>query len=146
MNQDTGTSTIGSLLSELREESSTLLRQEVALAKAELNEKTALVGKSALEIAAGGAMAYAGLIVLLIGAGYLAKQGLVAAGVSEEIAQWLGFVVVGAIVAIPGWTMLAKAKKSLKARNLLPQETAASLRDDRRWAENKIHATHEPSR
>lgn len=41
MNRDTGTSTIGALLTELRDEGTTLLRQEVALAKAELGETAA---------------------------------------------------------------------------------------------------------
>jgi hypothetical protein len=146
MNRDAGSGTIGSLLSELREESATWLRQEVALAKAELGEKAEQVGKSALHVGHGAAVAYAGLVVLLIGAGHLVQQGLVAFGLSLETAQWLGFVIVGAVVAMMGWVILAKARKTLRSLNLTPRKTTASVRNDRRWAENKIHAAHEIAR
>ena len=145
MNSNTGSSVIGSLLADLREEGSTLLRQEVALAKAELGEKAAQAGRSALQVATAGAVAYAGLIVLLIGIGHLAHQGLIAAGLDPALAQWLGFVLVGAVVALVGWSMLASAKKTLRAQNLKPRETIGSLRDTRRWAENKIRTPHETS-
>lgn len=145
MNRESTGSTIGELLGALRDESTTLLRQEVALARAELAEKAAEVGKNSLAVAKGGAIAYAGGIVLLIGVGHLAQLGLVAAGLSEGVAQWLGFVIVGAVVALAGWTMLARAKRALSATNLLPGETLASLHDNRRWAQDKIHHAHEPA-
>jgi hypothetical protein len=139
-------STIGGLLAELRDEGSTLLRQEVALAKAELGEAAAQVGRNTVAIAKGGAIAYAGGIVLLIGIGALAGRGLAAAGLSADLAQWLGFVVVGALTALVGWGMLAKAKRALRPENLKPRETLASLRDNKRWAREKIHhAHHEPA-
>jgi hypothetical protein len=145
MNREIGSSTIGSLLSELRAESSTLLRQEVALAKAELGEKAAQMGKSAIKVGTAVAVAYAGAIVLLIGLGHFVQRALIAGGLSFEVAQGLGLVLVGAVVALVGWMMLASAKKTLRASNLSPEQTLASLRDNRRWAENKIHAAHEPA-
>lgn len=145
MNRDTGSSMMGSLLADLRDEGTNLLRQEVALAKAELSEKATQAGMSALRLATGGAVAYAGGIVLLMGAGRLVEQGLVAAGLSPAVAQWLGFVLVGALVALVGWLMLAKARKSLKAESLVPRQTINSLKENRQWAENKIHAAHEPA-
>ena len=110
LNHETTTSTLASLLSELREESTTLVRQEIALAKAELNEEAARVGKNPLELATGGALAYAGLIILLIGVALLASRALVAMGVDPEMAMWLGPVLVGLIVAIIGAGMAMKAK------------------------------------
>jgi hypothetical protein len=132
------TSTVGSLLTELRDESTTLLRQEIALAKAELNEKAAHLGKNALELAAGGALAYAGLIILLIGIALLFSRIFVAFGLSPEIAVWLGPVAVGVIVALVGAVMLTKAKKAMSAEKLFPHETVESLKDDKRWVQNKL--------
>lgn len=146
MNPDPGTSTIGSLLSQLRDESSALLRQEVALAKAELGEKVTTAGHNVITLATGGAVAYAGALILLFGVGQLAGQGLVAAGLSVNIAYWLGFVLVGALVGIIGWTMFTKAKKSLSPENLTPRQTLDSLKDNQRWAKNKISSSHEPAR
>jgi len=146
VNRDTPGSTVGSLLSELRDEGATLFRQEVALAKAELSEKLAQAGKSAATLAVAGAVAYAGLIIALIGVGHLAHHALVAAGLSDDTAQWLGFLIVGAIIGLVGWVLLTKAKKNLKAASLKPTETAGSLRETKQWAQNKIHpAHHEPA-
>lgn len=139
------TSTIGSLLSDLRDETSTLLRQEVALAKAEINEKAGRIGKNVAEMATGGAIAYAGLIILLIGVAHLVGIGLTAIGLSPEIAVWLGPLLVGAVVAIIGGAMMAKAKKAMSAEKLVPHETIGSLKDDKQWAQNKIHQSNEPS-
>ncbi len=145
MNREPGTSTIGNLLTDLREESTTLLRQEVALAKAELGEKVSQATHSALALIAGGAVAYAGGIVLLLGVGRLVQMLLIGAGVDETIAQWLGYTIVGSIVTLVGWLMLSAAKKNLNAEHLMPRETLASLRDNKRWAQAKIHHAHEPA-
>lgn len=145
MNADNPASTLGALLSELRDESTTLLRQEVALAKAELGEKAAEVGRGAAHVAIGGAVAYAGGIVMLIGLGALTGRGLARLGVSDELATWLGFLIVGAIVALVGWAMLTKAKRALRPGNLVPRETMASLHDSQRWAQRKMHHAHEPA-
>lgn len=145
MNRDISPSTIGTLLSELRDEGTTLLRQETALAKAELGEKVSLVGKSVAAMAIGGVVVGAGLIILLIGVAYLARHGLVAAGISEDIAQWLSFLLVGAVVALGGWGHLVKAKKNLNSKALKPTETVASLRDNKQWAQSKIPHAHEPA-
>lgn len=136
-------STIGELLTELREESTTLFRQEIALAKAELNEKAARVGKNSLEIAAGGALAYAGLIVLLIGIAVLISRVLTAFGLSPENAAWVGPVSVGLIVACVGAVMLTKAKNAMSADKLFPRETVGSLKDDKRWLQNKLSHHHQ---
>ncbi len=129
---------LGSLLTELREETTTLLRQEIALAKAEVNEKASLVGKNALELATGGALAYAGLIVLLIGVALLASRVLVALGLEPQVAVWLGPVLVGMIVASIGASMAMKAKKAMSAEGLFPRETVQSLKEDKRWIQNKL--------
>ena len=139
------TSTIGALLTELRDEGTTLLRQEVALAKAELSETASRLGRNSAKVATGGAVAYAGGIVLLIGVGALAGRGLARLGMPPDAAQWLGFVIVGAIVALIGWSMLAKAKRALRDTSLTPRETIASLKQSRRWAQDKIHHRHEPA-
>lgn len=136
------TSTIGSLLSDLREESTTLLRQEIALAKAELNEKAARVGKNTMEIAAGGALAYAGLIVLLIGIALLISRVLAGFGVDPETAMWLGPISVGLIVAVIGGVMLTKAKNAMSGDKLFPHETVDSLKEDKRWVQNKLSQHH----
>jgi hypothetical protein len=58
---------LGELFQELSRETSLLIRQEVALAKTEMTEKAQQLGKDAGFLGAGGAIAYAGFIVILGG-------------------------------------------------------------------------------
>jgi len=130
---------IPGLLRELRDESTTLLRQEVALAKTEMKENVARMGTHAASLAVGGLMAYAGVIVLLIGIGHLLGSLLVRAGLDADIAQWLAPSIVGLIVAIIGWVMVTKAKNAIANDDLTPQQTIDSLQDNKQWAQNKLN-------
>ena len=67
MNPETShPNSIPNLVRELRDETTPLLRQEVALAKSEMKENVSRMGGHAAQIAIGGFVAYAGIIVLLI--------------------------------------------------------------------------------
>ncbi len=140
MNPETVPSpSIPTLLRELRDETSTLLRQEVALAKTELKENVSRAGHHATQIAIGGFVAYAGIIVLLIGIGHLLGAVLVRAGLDSQLAEWLAPSVIGLVVAIIGWSMLAKAKSALIHDDLAPRQTLDSLRTNKQWAQHKLH-------
>lgn len=130
---------IPALLRDLRDETSTLLRQEVALAKTELKENVSRAGHHATQIAIGGFVAYAGIIVLLIGVGHLLGAVLVRAGLDPQLAQWLAPSVIGLVVALLGWSMLAKARSALTHDDLAPRQTIDSLRTNKHWAQNKLH-------
>lgn len=56
---------IGELFAQLGRETSTLVRQEVALAKVELTEKASRAGKDVGRLAVGGAVGYAALLASL---------------------------------------------------------------------------------
>ena len=146
MNQETpNPNSLASLLRELRSETTTLLQQEVTLAKTELSEKLSAMGRNAAQLAVGGFVAYAGAIVLLFGLGDLIGVLLVHAGVEPSLATWIPRVAVGLIVILIGWSMLAKAKKALSSETLVPEQTVQSLRENKEWAQAKLHHSHEPS-
>lgn len=130
---------IPNLLRDLRDDTSMLLRQEVALAKTEMKENVSRMGSHAAQIAVGGFVAYAGVIVLLIGIGHLLGALLIRGGMDEEVARWLAPSIVGLLVAIIGWIMLAKAKSAIGRDDLKPKQTIDSLRDNKQWAESKMH-------
>lgn len=134
---------LAGLLQDLRDETTTLLRQEVALAKAELSEKTSKVTSNAVQLAIGGFVAYAGLIVLLFGFGDLVASLFVNMGMDADLAAWLAPSLVGLIVALIGYLMLAKAKKALTADKLVPEQTLESLRQNKAWAQTKLRHSHE---
>jgi hypothetical protein len=144
MNQELSqTSTIANLLRELRDEASTLLRQQVALAKVELKENMSRLAGHAAQIAVGGLVAFAGAIVLFIGLGHLVELLLIHAGLEQENAQWLGMVIVGVLVALTGAVLLAKAKKAIAHDQLTPRQTVETLRTDKQWAQEKLQHSHE---
>lgn len=114
-----------SLFSDLFRETSTLVHQEAELAKAEISEKVSEVGKGIAALAVGGAIIFAGFMVLL----FAASNGL-ALMLPPEHADWLAPLIVGLAVIVLGFIALAMGKKELSGTNLTPSRTMNSLRRD----------------
>lgn len=131
--------TIPALLRELRDETTTLFRQEVALAKTELKENVRTMGSHVAQLAVGAFVAYAGIIVLLIGIGHLFGALLVRFGVDPGVATWLAPIAVGLIAALVGWMLLARARTALGQDDLTPRQTIDTLRASKQWAQDKLH-------
>lgn len=117
------------LFGELAGETSSLIRKEMELAKAEMSEKVSQVTTGATSIAVGGAVAYAGLLFLLLAATY---------GLAEFLSPWLSALIVGAVVAVIGLVMLSSGRSKLKAANLEPTRTIETIKDDGRWARAQV--------
>jgi uncharacterized membrane protein YqjE len=117
-----------SLLRRLVDEVSTLFRQEIALASAELSRSLSSVKAGVGSIAMGGAVAFAGFLVLL--------EALVL-GLSERLAPWLAALIVGVVVAIIGYIMLHTGRKRLEPAVLKPRHTQESLRRDQELLERR---------
>src|SRR3954454_1129677 len=83
------------LFSDLWRETSTLVHKEAELAKAELSEKVSQVGTGVAKLAVGGAIVFAGFIVLLLAL----SNGLMHI-LPEEQADWLAPLIVGVIVMV----------------------------------------------
>lgn len=130
------------LLRDLRDETTTLLRQELQLAKAELKENASHMARDAAQIAIGGAVGYAGLIVLLIGLGLLISWLLTRAGMAPDVARWLSIGGVGVIVGGIGLGMVARAKHAMTNDDLAPKQTLATMRENKDWAQSKLQ--HSP--
>lgn len=128
------------LLKDLRDESSMLIRQEVALAKTEMSEKAAKYGRNAGYLGAGGALAHAGLIVLLLGLTALLYAGLVEFDLSHMTAGWLAPLIVGGVVALIGYALAQKAISTLKHESPVPEKTINSLKENQQWLSHKTTA------
>jgi hypothetical protein len=130
---------IGDLFRELATESGSLLRKEVALAKAEMTEKAVKTARNAGYIAAGGVVAYAGALALLAAASIGLSVILAKTGVSSaEHAAYLGPLIVGAIVAVIGYAMIQKGISTLKNERLAPTKTTQSLRETKQWMQDRM--------
>lgn len=117
--------TLVGLFSDLWRETSTLVHEEAALAKAEISEKVSQIGTGAAAIGVGGAILFAGFIVLLF-----AAVGAIELLMQTEHAIWIAPLIVGLVVMIIGYIALNRGRKELKAQNLKPERTMESLRRD----------------
>ena len=128
---------LGDLLRDLSTETSDLLRKEVQLAKTEMAEKASKVGSDVGAIAMGGALAFAGGLVLL----YAAVTGFVMlldTFLPLGVAVWLAPLILGAVLVFIGYGRIKKALADLKETSLAPQKTAQSLQENKQWLQAKI--------
>jgi uncharacterized membrane protein YqjE len=120
------------LVRQLSEQTSTLVRQEVELAKAEL----ALKGKRA------------GLgMGMFSGAGLLAVYGigaLVAAAIlalTTAVAAWLAALIVAAVLgSLAGLLALQGRAEVIRATPPVPEEAAESVKEDVQWMKTRARA------
>ena len=122
---------IGDLIGELGRETGLLVQQEIALAKAEIRQDLRTTGKSAAAIAAGGAVAYTGLIALVIGLGW---------GLGELLggAEWLGITLMGLAVLIVGALLVKNGLTALREMNPAPEHSIRSLKEDKAMIQNEL--------
>jgi len=101
----------------------------VTLAKAELSQKAAQVGKDVGFLAAGGFVAYAGLLALIaaliIGLGQLG------------LPWFLSALLVGIVVAGIGAFLVMRGINELRTANLAPTQTVQTLKEDAQWAKEQ---------
>lgn len=128
---------LGALIRDLTREISLLVHQEVELAKTELSEKAALVGRSVAAIALGGAIALLGGLALLA-AVVTALGALLDTFLPTELAVWLSPLLVGAALAFYGYTRIQTALATLRHEGLVPKQTTESLQENTQWLKAKI--------
>ena len=120
---------LGELFADLSRETTTLVRQEVDLAKTEMSKKAAEVGKDVGFLAAGGLVAYAGFLALvaalIVGLGQLG------------LPWWISALLVGVAVSGLGGYLVMQGLTNLKHISLAPTQTIETLREDGQWAKNQ---------
>ncbi len=120
---------LGELFAELSRESSTLVRQEIELAKTELSQKATSLSKDVAYMALGGAVAYVGVIVLAFAVVYL---------LAEFLPIWLAALIVGIVVAAIGYFLVQSGLSRLKRTSLTPERTIETLKEDKEWAKDQV--------
>jgi xanthine/uracil permease len=118
---ETRAPTVVDLLGQLGSDLAGLVRKETELVRAEMSEKISNVGKAVGEIAAGGLLLMAALLVLL--------QALVLA-LSKIMDPTWASLLVGVVVAGIGYVMVRAGMKMMKPENLTPDRTARQLKKD----------------
>jgi predicted transcriptional regulator len=126
-NDDALERTLGQLVADATQDISSIMRSEIALAKAEMKTDAQKAGIGAGMFAAAGTLAFLALILLLISAAY----GLVAAG----LAPWLAFLIVAVVLLVIGVILGLVGRRSIDSIKGKPeraikstQETIAAVR------------------
>lgn len=119
---------VAELLKQLANETTTLVRQELDLARAEMREKAGKAGAGAGMWGAAGAaalLALGSLTTFLI----LALDGV--------MPNWLAALIVGiAYAAIAGFLYLRGKQRVEEAGSPVPEQTVETLKEDAQWAKH----------
>jgi len=121
MQTGTNDRSLGELFGDLSRETSTLVRQEVTLAKTELTQTASKVGKDIGFLVVGGTVAYAGVLVLLAAAVLL---------LAIVLPAWLAALIVGLVVAGVGYGLVRRGLAALKSIDMAPRQTIETLKED----------------
>jgi uncharacterized membrane protein YqjE len=120
---------VGELLKQLSEETTTLVRKELELAKAEVSEKGKKAGVGAGMFGGAGVAAFLGL-------GAVTAALIVA--LDGAMALWLAALIVGLIwLAIAGVLALQGRNKVQEASPPVPEQATESVKEDVQWAKTR---------
>jgi len=128
MQQSRDDRSLGELFADLSRQTSTLVRQEVQLAKTEISDKATKTGKDVASMAVGGAIAYAGLLAIIAAVIIL---------LAEVIPWWLSAFIVGVAVAAIGYLLIQRGRESMKQGDMVPRQTIDTLKEDAEWAKRQ---------
>jgi MFS family permease len=120
---------IGDLVKQLAGQTSTLVRQEIELAKAEMSEKAATAGK-------GAGMLSGAAVVGLLAAGALTAFLILL--LSEAMDAWLAALIVSVVLAaVAGVLALTGRKRIRDATPPVPEQTVETVKEDVEWAKTR---------
>jgi|SRR5581483_5458058 len=96
-----------------------LVDLEAAIARQELTEKASTAGEDVAYIAVGGAVGYAGLLVLLAAA---------VNALSARLPRWQAALLVGVVACGAGGLLVQRGVTALKREDLVPRRTVETAR------------------
>ena len=124
---------IADLLKRLSEETTTLVKQELELAKAETTQKAKQAGTGA------GLLGGAGVIGLLTAMAFTAF--LILLLIELGITEWLSALIVTLIYGAIAGVLALRGKKELQeASPPAPQQTIETLKEDAEWAKTRTRS------
>ena len=121
---------LGDLFRQLAQDSATLVRQEVALAKAELRENVKSVARDTAKIAVGAILAAVGALVMV---------AFLVLLLGDAVGKyWAGALIVGVLFLAIGGFLAMGAMKRLKKDSIPPDQTLQTLKEDKQWLQSEM--------
>jgi uncharacterized membrane protein YqjE len=121
---------LGELFSDFTRELSTLVRQEVQLAKTELTQNVSKLVKNVVFLVVGGVVAWLAMHALLAAA----IMGLMSTGMSG----WLAALIVAGVLLLIGGVLAMMGISAMKKASIAPKETIQTLKEDAQWAKEHV--------
>jgi hypothetical protein len=123
---------VSELIKQLAEETQTLVRQEMDLAKAEMREKGKRAGL--------GVGLMGGATVVALGA-FGALTAFLIALLAEAMDVWVAALIVGLVyAAIAAVLALQGKEKVTEATPPVPEQTVQTVKEDVQWAKNQVRS------
>jgi uncharacterized membrane protein YqjE len=120
---------VGELLKQLADETTTLVRQELELAKSEMKEKGRTAGPGIGMVGAAGGLA------LLAASALTAFFILI---LDEVMPDWLAALIVAAVYGVVAFVLFQRGKERVEeAAPPIPEQTVDSVKEDVEWAKSQ---------
>lgn len=116
---------LGELFSDLSQQTADLIRQEMRLARTELSEKFADVGRNAMMIGAGVAFGLTAVVALAAAIALL----LIEVG----LLPWLAAGLTALVMGVAAFGLAQSGISALKATSIAPVETMHSIKETTQW-------------
>lgn len=117
---DSANTSVGELVSQITDGLSTLLRQELALAKAETKQEVSKATSAGRLLAAAG---FAGYVFSIF------ASFAIAWSLDEVLPRWLAFAVVALVFGLMALVLYRKGRKQLKNVDPTPHQTIATVKE-----------------
>lgn len=130
---------IGQLVKELRDETQTLVRKEVALARAETEEKLQTAKRQLVLVGIGTVLLLGGLVNLLA----VLNRGLTALlvpALAIEVAAWIAPLIIAVVLLTTGALLAKKGTGTLRTTSPRPERSLEEARRTKQWAARKVRA------
>jgi protein-S-isoprenylcysteine O-methyltransferase Ste14 len=139
MNEYRGQRSFGELISDLFAEMTTLMRNEAELARTEISDNVASIGRGVGMVVGGAVLLIPALVILL----EAAVSGL---AVGAGLPPYWSALIIGAIVLVIGAILLMSGINRMKTNHVVPRRTLHQLRQDVSTAREQVSQNHEPRR
>ena len=120
---------LGDLFTRLTEDLSRLVRDEVELAKVEINDTVEKVKAGGVSIGVAGVLGLMAFVMLSFAAAW---------GLAEVVPAGVAFLIVGGAYGLVALALLALGRQRLKAVKPVPEQTVETIKEDVAWAKQQM--------
>ena len=120
---------LGELFAELKQETRTLIKQEMELVRVELSAKVSQLVKDLIALGVGGVLLYTGILTLVTA---------IVLGLAKFMPPWLSALLVSVVLLVIGAVLLMKGVTDLKKMKVAPEKSTESLKETSQWIKSEM--------